>query len=118
MLTAQKQTKMMTMAKQCYTFHGVLSMASTQRCLCFLLTDTTNDISPRVINVILPDQRHHFLLPLGYVLTTFLLLAFVILIIILITRRHRSQGERWGDLAAPWGAVDGWHCTDLVSAVR
>lgn len=53
--------------------------------------DTTKDISPRVINVILPDQRHHFLLPLGYVLTTFLLLAFVILIIIIITRRHRSQ---------------------------
>ncbi|CAL8356468.1 matrix remodeling-associated protein 8 [Gadus morhua] len=53
--------------------------------------ETTKEISPRVINVILPDQRHHFLLPLGYVLTTFLLLAFIILIIILITRRHRSQ---------------------------
>lgn len=46
---------------------------------------------PRVINVILPDQRHHFLLPLGYVLTTLLLLAFVILIIILITRRRKSK---------------------------
>ena len=55
--------------------------------------ETTKEISPRVINVILPDQRHHFLLPLGYVLTTFLLLAFIILIIILITRRHRSQGQ-------------------------
>lgn len=53
--------------------------------------DTTKDISPRVINVILPDQRHHFLLPLGYVLTTFLLLAFIILLIIIITRRRRSQ---------------------------
>ncbi|CAL8338625.1 unnamed protein product [Lota lota] len=53
--------------------------------------NTTKEISPRVINVILPDQRHNFLLPLGYVLTTFLLLAFIILIIILITRRHRSQ---------------------------
>ncbi|KAM4613559.1 matrix remodeling-associated protein 8-like [Polymixia lowei] len=53
--------------------------------------DTTKAESPRVINVILPDQRHHFLLPLGYVLTSFLLLAFVILIIILITRRRRTR---------------------------
>ncbi|KAM9362331.1 matrix remodeling-associated protein 8-like [Symphorus nematophorus] len=53
--------------------------------------DTTKVESPRVINVILPDQRHHFLLPLGYVLTSFLLLAFIILIIILITRRRRTK---------------------------
>ncbi|XP_018541344.1 matrix remodeling-associated protein 8 [Lates calcarifer] len=53
--------------------------------------DTTKAESPRVINVILPDQRHHFLLPLGYVLTSFLLLAFIILIIILITRRRRVK---------------------------
>ncbi|KAK1901562.1 Matrix remodeling-associated protein 8 [Dissostichus eleginoides] len=53
--------------------------------------DTTKAESPRVINVILPDQRHHFLMPLGYVLTSFLLLAFVILIIILITRRRKTK---------------------------
>ncbi|XP_054472174.1 matrix remodeling-associated protein 8-like [Anoplopoma fimbria] len=53
--------------------------------------DTTKAESPRVINVILPDQRHHFLMPLGYVLTSFLLLAFIILIIILITRRRRTK---------------------------
>ncbi|XP_030275324.1 matrix remodeling-associated protein 8-like isoform X2 [Sparus aurata] len=53
--------------------------------------DTTKAESPRVINVILPDQRHHFLLPLGYVLTTFLLLVFIILIIILITRRRKIK---------------------------
>ncbi|CAG5982635.1 unnamed protein product [Menidia menidia] len=53
--------------------------------------DATKAESPRVITVILPDQRHHFLLPLGYVLTSFLLLAFVILIIILITRRRRAK---------------------------
>ncbi|KAF3689672.1 Matrix remodeling-associated protein 8 Plasma membrane protein 1B3 Precursor [Channa argus] len=53
--------------------------------------DTTKAESPRVINVILPDQRHHFLLPLGYILTSFLLMAFIILIIILITRRRRSK---------------------------
>ncbi|XP_061687862.1 matrix remodeling-associated protein 8-like [Syngnathoides biaculeatus] len=46
--------------------------------------------SPQVINVVLPDPRHHFLLPLGFVLTSFLLLAFVVLIIILITRRRRT----------------------------
>ncbi|XP_074486752.1 matrix remodeling-associated protein 8-like [Sebastes fasciatus] len=53
--------------------------------------DATKAESPRVINVILPDQRHHFLLPLGYVLTSFLLLAFIILIIILITRRRKTK---------------------------
>ncbi|XP_072238573.1 matrix remodeling-associated protein 8-like [Leuresthes tenuis] len=53
--------------------------------------DATKAESPRVITVILPDQRHHFLLPLGYVLTSFLLLAFIILIIILITRRRRAK---------------------------
>ncbi len=58
--------------------------------LCY--SDTTKAESPRVINVILPDQRHHFLLPLGYILTSFLLLAFIVLIIILITRRRRSKG--------------------------
>lgn len=53
--------------------------------------DTTKAESPRVITVILPDQRHHFLLPLGYVLTSFLLLAFIILIVILVTRRRRTK---------------------------
>lgn len=53
--------------------------------------DATKAESPRVITVILPDQRHHFLLPLGYVLTSFLLLAFIILIIILVTRRRRTK---------------------------
>ncbi|XP_026203128.1 matrix remodeling-associated protein 8-like [Anabas testudineus] len=53
--------------------------------------DTTKAESPRVINVIVPDQRHYFLLPLGYILTSLLLLAFIILIIILITRRRRTK---------------------------
>ncbi|XP_029358143.1 matrix remodeling-associated protein 8-like [Echeneis naucrates] len=53
--------------------------------------DTTKAESPRVINVILPDQRHHFLLPLGYVLTSFLLLVFIILVIILISRRRKIK---------------------------
>ncbi|KAM9800677.1 matrix remodeling-associated protein 8a [Syngnathus typhle] len=52
--------------------------------------DANKAESPRVINVVLPDHRQHFLLPLGFVLTAFLLLAFVVLIIILITRRRRT----------------------------
>ncbi|KAK7915888.1 hypothetical protein WMY93_011649 [Mugilogobius chulae] len=52
-----------------------------------------NSESPRVINVILPDQRHYFLLPVGYVLTSCLLLAFIVLIIILITRRRKRKGK-------------------------
>lgn len=46
---------------------------------------------PRVINVILPDQRHYFLLPVGYVLTSCLLLAFTVLMVLLITRRCSSR---------------------------
>lgn len=53
--------------------------------------DTTKAESPQVINVVLADQRHYFLLPLGYVLTSFLLLAFIILIIFLTKRRHRAK---------------------------
>ncbi|KAG7238329.1 hypothetical protein INR49_031041 [Caranx melampygus] len=53
--------------------------------------NTTKAESPRVINVILPDQRHHFLLPLGYVLTSFLLLVFIILVVILVTRRRKIK---------------------------
>lgn len=53
--------------------------------------DSTKADSTRIINVILPDQRHHFLLPLGYVLTSFLLLAFIILIIILVTCRRKTK---------------------------
>ncbi|XP_072317983.1 matrix remodeling-associated protein 8-like [Eucyclogobius newberryi] len=49
---------------------------------------------PRVINVILPDQRHYFLLPVGYVLTSCLLLAFIVLIILLITRRRKRKEPR------------------------
>ncbi|XP_063330458.1 matrix remodeling-associated protein 8-like [Pelmatolapia mariae] len=53
--------------------------------------ETAKAESPRVITVILPEQRHHFLLPLGYVLTSFLLLAFVVLIIVVIVRRRTTK---------------------------
>ncbi|XP_062401172.1 matrix remodeling-associated protein 8a [Sardina pilchardus] len=45
---------------------------------------------PRVINVILPDQRGHFLQQLGYILATLLLLALVLLAIVLLTRRRKG----------------------------
>ncbi|XP_048110176.1 LOW QUALITY PROTEIN: matrix remodeling-associated protein 8a [Alosa alosa] len=45
---------------------------------------------PRVINVILPDQRAHFLQQLGYILATLLLLALVLLAIVLLTRRAKG----------------------------
>lgn len=60
------------------------------RFMCY--SDSTKAESPQVINVIVPNQRHHFLLPLGYILTSFLLLVFIILIIVLITHRHKSKG--------------------------
>ncbi|XP_077581665.1 matrix remodeling-associated protein 8-like isoform X1 [Stigmatopora nigra] len=53
--------------------------------------DVNEGDSPQVITVVIPEQRHHFLLPLGFVLTAFLLLAFVVLIIILITRRRKTE---------------------------
>uniref|UniRef100_A0A1A7WVV6 Matrix remodeling-associated protein 8 n=3 Tax=Iconisemion striatum TaxID=60296 RepID=A0A1A7WVV6_9TELE len=53
--------------------------------------DSTKAESPRVITVILPDQTHYFLVPLGYVLFSLLLLAFIILIIILVTRRRQAK---------------------------
>lgn len=55
-------------------------------------SDSTKAESPQVINVIVPNQRQHFLLPLGYILTSFLLLVFIILIIVLLTYRHKSKG--------------------------
>ncbi|KAM8867378.1 matrix remodeling-associated protein 8-like [Synchiropus picturatus] len=53
--------------------------------------ETPKPERPSVINVVLPDHRHSFLLPLGYVLTVFLLLAFTILTIILVSRRRGAQ---------------------------
>ncbi|KAM6928201.1 matrix remodeling-associated protein 8-like [Xenentodon cancila] len=54
--------------------------------------DATKAESPRVVAVMLPDQTLHFLLLLGYILISFLLLAFVIFIVItLVTRRRRAK---------------------------
>ncbi|KAG9260480.1 matrix remodeling-associated protein 8-like [Astyanax mexicanus] len=49
------------------------------------------EVPPRVINVILPEQRAHFLQQLGYILATLLLLALIVLAIILLTRRWKTR---------------------------
>ncbi|XP_034028839.1 matrix remodeling-associated protein 8-like isoform X2 [Thalassophryne amazonica] len=46
----------------------------------------------RVVNVILPEHRGHFMQQLGYFLATFLLLAFIVVVVILLTRRRKKQG--------------------------
>ncbi|XP_066527409.1 matrix remodeling-associated protein 8a [Hoplias malabaricus] len=50
------------------------------------------EVPPRVINVILPDQRGHFLQQLGYILATFFLLALIVLAIVFLTRRWKARG--------------------------
>ncbi|XP_062315393.1 matrix remodeling-associated protein 8-like isoform X1 [Osmerus eperlanus] len=50
---------------------------------------------PRVVNVILPEPRGHFLQQLGYILATFLLLAFIVTAVIVLTRRRRKRGTVW-----------------------
>lgn len=47
---------------------------------------------PRVLNVIFPEHRGHFLQQLGYILATFLLLAILITALIVLTRRRRKRG--------------------------
>ncbi|KAM4609686.1 matrix remodeling-associated protein 8-like isoform 1-T1 [Polymixia lowei] len=47
---------------------------------------------PRVVNVILPEHRSHFMQQMGYILATFLLLAFIVAAIIVLTRRRRKRG--------------------------
>uniref|UniRef100_A0A8C0Y8T0 Matrix remodeling-associated protein 8 n=1 Tax=Cyprinus carpio carpio TaxID=630221 RepID=A0A8C0Y8T0_CYPCA len=49
------------------------------------------DVPPHVINVILPEQRNHFLQQLGYILAILLLLALVVLAIILLTCHRKRQ---------------------------
>uniref|UniRef100_A0A3B3XMP8 Matrix remodeling-associated protein 8 n=1 Tax=Poecilia mexicana TaxID=48701 RepID=A0A3B3XMP8_9TELE len=53
--------------------------------------DTSKADAPRVINFILPDQKHHFLLPLFYVLASFLLLASFTLVVVLVMKRRKAK---------------------------
>uniref|UniRef100_A0A8C2D5Z2 Matrix remodeling-associated protein 8 n=1 Tax=Cyprinus carpio TaxID=7962 RepID=A0A8C2D5Z2_CYPCA len=58
----------------------------------FLLDTNMVEVPPHVINVILPEQRNHFLQQLGYILAILLLLALVVLAIILLTCHRKRQG--------------------------
>uniref|UniRef100_A0A8C1A274 Matrix remodeling-associated protein 8 n=1 Tax=Cyprinus carpio carpio TaxID=630221 RepID=A0A8C1A274_CYPCA len=51
------------------------------------------EVPPHVINVILPEQRSHFLQQLGYILATLLLLALIVLAVIFLTRHRKRQGQ-------------------------
>uniref|UniRef100_A0A673HBL6 Matrix remodeling-associated protein 8 n=1 Tax=Sinocyclocheilus rhinocerous TaxID=307959 RepID=A0A673HBL6_9TELE len=51
------------------------------------------EVPPHVINVILPEQRSHFLQQLGYILATLLLLALIVLAVVLLTRHRKRQGQ-------------------------
>nr|XP_057907575.1 matrix remodeling-associated protein 8-like isoform X2 [Doryrhamphus excisus] len=48
--------------------------------------------SPHVVNVILPEHRGYFVQHLGYFLATFLLLAFIVVAIVMVTRRRKKRG--------------------------
>ncbi|KAM3872062.1 matrix remodeling-associated protein 8-like [Diretmus argenteus] len=47
---------------------------------------------PRVVNVFVPEHRGYFMQQLGYILATFLLLAFIVAAVIALTRRRKSRG--------------------------
>uniref|UniRef100_A0A8C2EPE3 Matrix remodeling-associated protein 8 n=1 Tax=Cyprinus carpio TaxID=7962 RepID=A0A8C2EPE3_CYPCA len=51
------------------------------------------EVPPHVINVILPEQRSHFLQQLGYILATLLLLALIVLAVVFLTRHRKRQGQ-------------------------
>ncbi|MEE6507378.1 hypothetical protein FKM82_021084 [Ascaphus truei] len=46
----------------------------------------------KVINVIIPESRIHFIQQLGYILATLLLFTLFLTAVILITRKHRKRG--------------------------
>lgn len=51
----------------------------------------TEEVEPRVVNVILPEHRGYFVQHLGYFLATFLLLAFIVVAVIVLTRRRKKR---------------------------
>ncbi|XP_067287993.1 matrix remodeling-associated protein 8a [Pseudorasbora parva] len=51
------------------------------------------EVPPHVINVILPEQRSHFLQQLGYILATLFLLALIVLAIVFLTHHRKRQGQ-------------------------
>ncbi|XP_072223889.1 matrix remodeling-associated protein 8-like [Leuresthes tenuis] len=47
---------------------------------------------PRVVNVFLPEHRGYFVQHLGYFLATILLLAFIVIAVIVLTKRRKKRG--------------------------
>ncbi|XP_029912670.1 matrix remodeling-associated protein 8-like isoform X2 [Myripristis murdjan] len=57
---------------------------------------STEDVErPRVVNVILPEHRGYFMQQMGYILATFLLLAFIVAAVIVLTRRRKKRGVEY-----------------------
>ncbi|XP_038138708.1 matrix remodeling-associated protein 8-like [Cyprinodon tularosa] len=54
--------------------------------------EVSGEDGPRVVNVFLPEQRGYFVQHLGYFLATFLLLAFIVFAVIMLTRRRKKRG--------------------------
>ncbi|XP_075045871.1 matrix remodeling-associated protein 8 [Mixophyes fleayi] len=54
--------------------------------------DSTIVRENKVINVIIPENRLHFIQQLGYILATLLLFLLLLTAVILITRKHRKKG--------------------------
>ncbi|XP_017264875.1 matrix remodeling-associated protein 8b [Kryptolebias marmoratus] len=46
---------------------------------------------PHVVNVYLPEQRNYFVQHLGYFLATFLVLAFIVVAVVVFTRRRKKR---------------------------
>ncbi|KAM8755262.1 matrix remodeling-associated protein 8-like [Acanthopagrus schlegelii] len=51
--------------------------------------------TPHVVTVILPEHRGYFVQHLGYFLATFLLLAFIAVAVIVLTRRRKKRGQEY-----------------------
>lgn len=45
-----------------------------------------------MVTVMLPEHRGYFVQHLGYFLATFLLMAFIVLAVVVLTRRRKKRG--------------------------
>ncbi|XP_005930779.1 matrix remodeling-associated protein 8b [Haplochromis burtoni] len=55
--------------------------------------DPSEGVEPtRVVNVFIPEHRSYFMQHLGYFLATFLLLGFIVIALIMLTRRRKKRG--------------------------
>lgn len=60
--------------------------------------------TPRVVNVFIPEHRSYFMQHLGYFLATFLLLGFIVIAVIVLTRRRKKRGLEYELGRSHWGA--------------